>query len=475
MEKELKGIRLFLHVVVLLILISIVSSTGNTSYARQTPLPLDLPGIESLKTAKGIRIFYIKDELPQLTIAVSIGLGTLYENSKDAGISELIAYTLTHGGSKKYPADRLYQAIESVGGRLAIQSSWERTIISLRVLERHAELAFDIIADLITNPNLGNEYIENARSLIIERLRREKDKPFHIAFEKAREIIFKGKGYGAVVREETINSITRDEILRACKRYFNARNIIIGISTSIDLLMIKRLLSTFDSLERGESQEYDVDYRSSIESVTMESRNIYLIPRDIPQATVVVGTVAPDIRDSGIYALEIMNFILGGSSFNSRLMREIRVKRGLSYAVQSILKFRKKTGVFLAYAQTNYEKVDVTLSLLLENIKTIAAEGISSDELEFARESINNSYVFEFNSSMNILSKFIALEYNELPASFVADYPVKINAVREKEVLEESEKLFKNGLVKVVVGKRGLKSKLERFGTVVIVEDQTEK
>ncbi len=471
----MKATKLFLHVVLLLILLSFVSSNGNISYARQAPLPIDLPKIESLKTAKGMRVFYIKDELPQLTIAVSIGFGKLYENSKDAGIAELIAHTITHGGSKKYPADKLYQSIESVGGRLAIQSSWERTIISLRVLERHAELAFDIIADLLSNPNLGDEYIENARSLIIERVRRKKDKPFHVAFEKAREIIFKGKGYGAVVREETINSITRNEILKACERYFKARNIIIGISTSIDLRTIKRLLRTFDSLEKGENREYDVDYRSSIELVSRQSRNIYLIPRDIPQATIVVGTIAPDIRDSGIYALEVMNFILGGGSFNSRLMREIRVKRGLSYAVQSIIKFRKKTGVFFAYAQTNNEKANVTLSLLLENIKKIAAEGISSDELNFARESIINSYIFEFDSSMNILGKFIALEYNELPTTFIVDYPVKINAVREGEILEKSERLFKNGLVKVIVGKRGLKPKLEHYGTVIVVEDQTEK
>jgi zinc protease len=467
----LKSIKLIVHVVVVSFFIAILSLHGDISYARLASSPIDLPKVESLKTKKGIRVFYIKDELPQLTIAVSIGFGTLYEHSKNAGIAELIARTLTQSGSKKYPADRLYQSIESVGGRLAIQSSWESTIISLRVLERHAELAFDIVSDLLTNPNLDSEYIENARALIIDRVRRGKDKPFHVAFEKTREIIFKGKGYGSVVKEETINSITRNEMVKAWQRYFKARNMVIGISTSIDLQRIKRLLSKFDSLEEGENQEYDADYPSSIASVSARSNYIYLIPKDIPQATIVVGTIAPDIRDGGMYALEVMNYILGGSSFNSRLMREIRVKRGLSYAVQSILKHRKKTGVFFAYAQTNYEKVGITLSLLLENIRKIAAERISSAELSFARESINNSYIFEFDSSLSILSKFIAMEYNGLPTSFITDYPKQINAVSGEEVLNRSEKLFKNGLIKVVVGKKELQSKLKSFGTVFVIEE----
>ena len=459
-----------MNLIVLSFFIVILSLRDDSSYARASS-PIHLPRVETLKTKKGLKVFYIKDELPQLTIAVSIGFGTLYEHSKNAGIAELIAQTLTQGGSKKYPADRLYQSIESVGGRLAIQPSWERTVISLRVLERHAELAFDIIADLLTNPNLTGEHIENARALILDRVRRGKDKPFHLAFEKAREIIFNGRGYGAVVKEKTINSITRNEMVKAWQRYFKARNIIIGISTSIELQRVKRLLSRFDSLEEGENQEYDADYPSSIAAVSERSNYIYLIPKDIPQATIVVGTIAPDIRDGGVYALEVMNYILGGGSFNSRLMREIRVKRGLSYAVQSILRHRKKAGVFFAYAQTNYEKVDITLSLLLENIRRIAEERISSDELRFARESINNSYIFEFDTSLNILSKFIALEYNGLPISFMTDYPKKIHAVNREEVLKRSEKLFKYGLIKVVVGKKELQSKLKSYGTVFVIEE----
>lgn len=466
----MKRINLIVHMIVLSFFIAILSLHGDISHARASS-PIHLPRVETLETNKGLRVFYIKDDLPQLTIAVSVGFGTLYEHSKNAGTAELIARTLMQGGSKKYPADRLYQSIESVGGRLAIQPSWERTIISLRVLERHAELAFDIIADLLTHPNLNSEYIENARALILDRVRRGKDKPFHVAFEKAREIIFNGKGYGAVVKEKTINAITRNEMVKAWQRYFKARNIIIGISTSIDLQRIKRLLSRFDSLEEGENREYDADYPSSIASVSERSNYIYLIPRDIPQATIVVGTIAPDIRDEGIYALEVMNYILGGSSFNSRLMREIRVKRGLSYAVESILKHRKKAGVFFAYAQTNYEKVSITLSLLLENIRKIAEERISSGELKFARESINNSYIFEFDTSLNILSKFIAMEYNGLPTSFITDYPKQINAVNGEEVLRRSEKLFKNGLIKVVVGKKELQSRLKSYGTVFVIEE----
>ncbi len=437
--------------------------------ADDTPVPVELPPVSTFNTPNGIKVFYLRDQLPQLTIIVSAGFGMLYEEKNEAGISDFLARALSLGGSGKYPSEQLYRSIESIGGRLAISASWERTTIVLQVLERHAALAFDIVSDLLLEPNFDRQSVENVRSLLGEKIRRKKDHPAQIAFEKVRELIFGGAGYGSVMREETIRSITRSDLMDKWKRYFRAKNLSVGISTSLDFDRVKKYMTKLHALESGERLFYSVKSSPLRETVAKNSKSIFLIPKDIPQATMVVGTVAPSIGDRRMYPLEVMNYILGGGSFNSRLMREIRVKRGLSYAVQSILRFRKGTGIFLAYAQSNHDRTPKTLSLLQENIRLIASAAVTREELSFAKRSLNNSYIFEFNTSLDILSKYLSLEYNGLPVSFIRDYPLKIQSVTGDAVLKSSEKLLKHGVITVVVGRKELQEPLKKLGTVIVI------
>jgi len=154
---------------------------------------IELPSVNSIKMKNGLRVFYIKDELPRIVIILSAGFGKIYENNNNAGISDLVAKSLVMGGSRKYPGDMLHNTIENIGGKFNIESSWEETSITVEVLERYSDIAFDIIRDLIENPDMDNAVIENARSLLLEEVRRKTDSPETIGFEKAREIIFNGR------------------------------------------------------------------------------------------------------------------------------------------------------------------------------------------------------------------------------------------------------------------------------------------
>ncbi|MDY6935963.1 MAG: pitrilysin family protein [Spirochaetota bacterium] len=441
-------------------------------YRDNSPIAnIQLPEVISTVLDNGIRIFYVQDELPKLNIVVSAGLGKLYENKGNAGIAELIAKTLSLGGSKKYPGISLHQTIESIGGELSILSSWEETTISLRVLERYSDLAFEITSELIQHPIFDDTFIDQAKSFILEDVRRKKDSPEILAFDKAKEIIFNGNGYGAVETEETLGSITREDIIELWNSHFKASNIIIGVSSSLNFSTIKEYLkNSFSRLEKGKERFYSIDNRSIADSMIEKSKRIYLIHKDIPQATIVIGTNAPSYRYSGVYALEIMNYILGGGSFNSRLMKEIRVKRGLSYAVQSIIRFRRDTGVFLAYAQTKNDTVDLALSLLMENIGLMMDEPVLDEELKWAKEAIMNSYIFEFNTISNVLGKYIFLSYYGFEKKFLREYQNNIYRVTKDDIREDCKGLLADGLIKVVVGNRSLKDKLEEYGKVIILE-----
>ena len=430
-----------------------------------------LPPVETARLENGIRLFYVKDELPQISIVVSVGFGRLYEKKENAGISELIATTISLGGSKNYPGEALHEKIDSMGGRLNVNSTWENTIISIKVLDRFKDEAFAIAADLAARPNLDPPYLDTAKALVADSIRRKYDDPAEIAFSKVREIIFDGDGYGSYPTEEKIGSYSPELVRETWKAYCAGSGVMIGISSSLDFAETRRLCRKyFSAVAAGGGASYNVDLPKVRERVKGSGNKIFFYPKDIPQSTIIVGTVAPDIGYQGDYALEIMNYILGGGSFNSRLMTEIRVKRGLAYAVQSIVKFRHKTGLFLAFAQVENKTAGEALGLLYKNIDMISHETISSGELEWARRSIANSFIFQFDTPMNILANYMAIAYNDLPADYFSAYIAHINGVTGLNILTEARAMLDYGLITVVVGNESVLRDLKKHGEIVIIK-----
>ncbi|OHD63585.1 MAG: hypothetical protein A2176_06170 [Spirochaetes bacterium RBG_13_51_14] len=453
------------------LLVLFVMRDSHLAAAHTPQEMLKLPAVETAVLENGIRFFHIRDELPQVTIVISVGYGTLYEKKDTAGLSELIAKTISLGGSRSYPGSALHEKIDSLGGRLSVESSWENTVISVKVLDRFKRDAFAIAADLMTHPSMDTRSLDTAKALIADSIRRKYDDPAEIAFGKAREIIFGGDGYGSFPEEARVRSYAPDLIRGTWAKHCTGRNIMIGISASLDFAETGRLCREyFSGLAPGGPLSYEVDRNKILEQVAACRGKIFFYPKDIPQSTVVTGTVAPDIGYHGQYALEIMNYILGGGSFTSRLMGEIRVKRGLAYAVQSIVKFRHRTGVFLAYAQTENKTAGDVLSLLAGNIGIISRERVSPGEIDWARRAISNSFVFQFDTPMSVLANYMDIAYYGLPADYYTGYLVRISGVGEPDVLSEARKLFTPGLVTVVVGNESVLQDLKKTGDVVILK-----
>lgn len=434
------------------------------------PVELSLPPVEEYELENGLKVFGIRDELPQFTIVASASFGKLYEGRMNAGLSELLARALTLGGSKRYPGDRLHEAIEGVGGRITIAASWETVGISIRVLERHADLALDILTDLLTDPALDERSIADARALLIEEIRRKNDSPSTLAIEKLREIMFDGVGYGSNPSEQSVSSVSQAELRTAFNNHFRAANMVVGVVTGPGTADTRaRIAKALSVLERGARVNYRFDADRSAAAVRAGAKRIYFIERPVPQATIVVGALAPPLADPSSYALGVMNYILGEGSFSSRLVREIRVNRGLSYAVQSVLRQRRDTGIFLALAQTNTAQSPLTLRLMLENIEKMASSPVTPAELSWARQAMINSYIFEFETPLSVLEKYMTVYQMGLPFSYITDYQRGIAAVDADGVRGAAKTLFGPGPVRLVLGDAALKKELSRFGEVVVV------
>jgi len=433
---------------------------------------VDIPDVKSLHLNNGVRVFHIDDDLPRTVFYVSIGYGRLYEEKNRAGVSELLARTISIAGTKKYPGNRMYSVLESVGGEINFIPGWENTVIELKILSRHSDLAFDILSDILLNPLFDEKSIESARELILEKIKRSRDNPADFAFEKLREIIFCGSGYGGVPSETTIDSLTPSDLEIIREKYFRGGNISIAVSSSVKAdSFFKSAERYFSGISAGDRVYYSADKSCAEKSLARSRGKIYLIPMDLDQATIVTGTVAPELSYNGNYALHVMNYILGGGSFNSRLTSEIRVKRGLAYSVFSLVRNRYSTGVFMSFVQTRNENVPIVLSLINENIEKMTRDPVPDSELSWARESIINSYIFKFENISGILSNYLDIDYNNLDKNYYNDYTDNIKSVTSEEILKEAKLLFGKGKIIVIAGSKNLIHDLKSYGEVIILEN----
>lgn len=447
-----------------LIYVSIPGSAGNKN-------SFSMPEVKNIFLDNGIKIIRINDELPKTEIYVSISYGKLFENMDNAGISEVIANLLLVSGSKKYPDGSIIKLIETAGGEVSVNAGWENISIQISVLSRDAELAFDIISDMLTNPLFDDEAVRNSGRFVYERYIRSLDDPAARAIINAREIMFDGTGYGAVITSGSISSITRKSIMDIWGRYTVGGNIIVSVSSSLDDGKLTALCKkSFSPVRAGERQYYSVDNEKILSQMTEKSRYIYLVPSDMEQATILFAAPAPDINYQGNYAIEVMNYILGGGSFGSRMWNDIREKRGLAYSVYTYVINRYKAGLFFAFAQTRTEEVGNVITLMKNNIRLVCEQPVLKEELNWAVNSISNSYVFTFSKVNQILNNYFIMEYYGLDKDYFNDYTSNISKVTDEQILKESKNIFGRGLITVVVGKQELEGELSKFGKVVIVD-----
>lgn len=448
---------------ILITLLSVTAAeTGN----------IDMPLVKSSSLDNGVRLFHIDDELPRTVFYVSTGYGRLYENKDRAGMAELLARTLSIGGTKKYPGNKMYSALEAVGGEINFIPGWENVVIEIKVLTRHIDLAYDIISDIMLTPEFNETSLVSAKELVLEKIKRGRDNPADMAFEKLRELIFCGSGYGNVPSEKTIDSVSLSELEALWKEYFKGGNVSVAVSSSISAdEFFKSAEKYFGSIGKGERIYYSTDGDCVQKSLLENKGKIFLIPMDLEQATVVMGTSAPNMSYEGNYSLDVMNYILGGGSFNSRLTNEIRVKRGLAYSVFSLVRSRYSTGVFMSFVQTRIENVPLVFERMRENIEEMALEAVPEQELLWAKDSIIKSYIFKFEKISDILSNYLDIDYNRLDKNYYRDYSQRINSVKSEDILKEASQLFNRGLITVVVGDIKIAEKLKSYGEVIILEN----
>jgi len=414
------------------------------------PLEFPFPQAEQFKLSNGIELYLLEDnELPLINLVALVRTGSVFEPADKAGLASLTGTVMRTGGTSSLSGDEINEKLEFIAGAVETSIGREVGSASLSVLKKDIDLGLEIFADVLRKPAFSQDKVELAKQKKIEAIRRQNDNPQGIAFREFRRALFNDGPRGRVPTVKTVSSIVREDMEAFHKKYFYPNNIIMGVSGDFERdEIIHKLETVFKSWEPGTFSFPDLELPAE-----REEKSVYYAHKDLPQSTIIMGNFAVEKIHPDYFPFTLLNYVIGGGGFTSRLMSEIRSNRGLAYSVGSIYRAETDYGLFATYCFTKSESTLESITLISGILEKVKQEGITQEELEQAKSSLLNSFIFEFTTPFQIVNKQVDIAFDNLPKDFLEIYRERITEVTLEDVNKVAKKyLHPDRMLLVVVG-----------------------
>jgi len=401
--------------------------------------------------ANGITLLHSeKTGLPIVTVMIAIRAGSIAEPPEKAGLANLTA-DLLNEGTQTRSSREISDAIEFVGGSLSTSGGADYVTVSLSVLKKDIGLGFDLMSDIILNPAFSDDEVQRRKTSIKNTIIQQKEDPSIIASRAFAKAVFGKYPYGRPIEgtEESLDRINREDILTFHREYYVPNNTIMSVVGDIGKDELQALLEKyFMKWQRGEQKEIPLP-----ELALKEKPEVIEIQKKLVQATVLFGHLGISRNNPDYYAVSVMNYILGGGGFASRLMDNIRDNKGLAYDVHSSFSAEKYAGSFEVGLQTKNEAANRVLEEIFREIERIRTEPVSDGELSDAKSYLTGSFPLRIDSNRKIAGVLTSVEYYGLGLDYVDNYPKYIGTVTKDDILRVAQKYLHTGsYVLVVVG-----------------------
>jgi len=413
------------------------------------PLEFTVPEVDRIELANGIRLYLREDsELPLVQVTAMVGSGALAAPRELAGFDDLFAVTLRTGGTKATSAAELEERLDLLAANFGCSMGPYNTNLDLSVRSDDLEEGLKILGELLMRPGFDADKLELARRGALEDVRRRNDDPDEIASRLLMAALYPDHPLGDSPTEKSLRRINREQLQAFHQEHFAPDNLWLAISGDVDraelLPLLERLFGDWP--------------RQGVNAVALPALQpaaggvLQVVAKDVPQSTIILGDLGLTKDDPDQYPARVLNFILGGGGFNSRLMQEIRSNRGLAYSAWSQFQVgRRYPGPVMAGTETKNASVIEALSLMQDTMRALRDQPVKTEELQVARDSLVNSFVFSFADSHAVVAQRMQLDFFAYPADYLARYRERIAAVTAADVQRVAQKYLEPERQQVVV------------------------
>lgn len=429
---------------------------------------IKMPKIHEVILPNNMRIFLVEDhDFPTIDVRALIRTGSVFEPAEKIGLAEITGEVIRSGGSKKFPGDELDKMLETMAASVETGIGSGLGYASISVLKEDIEKGLEILSDLLMNPAFPDDKIELAKIQHRSAISRRNDDIGSITSREFRKLIYgKDSPYARHAEYSTIEAITREDIVSFHEKYFHPNNIMMAVWGDFKWKEMKnKIQKWFGNWKEAQLNipklpgvEYKFDYSVN-----------YIEKTDVNQSNIMLGHIGGLMNNPDYPALIIMNQIL---SFD-RMFKKIRTDEGLAYSVYGSYGSGYRTpGIFSCSCQTKSESTVKAIRLMLEEIRKIQNSEVTDEELEKAKSSYLNSYVFNFDSKSKIINRLMNYIYYEYPRDFMEKVKEGVEKVTKSDVMRVARKYLKPDMVRILVvgNKKYFDEPLSNLGNVNIID-----
>ncbi len=406
--------------------------------------------IERVVSPGGIEAWLVREpSVPLIALEFAFKGGATQDPADKPGTAYMAAALLDEGAGD-LDAKAFQQRNENNAVEMSFRASRDDFRGSLKVLSDRRDIGFDQLRLALSAPRFDSEPVERIRAQMLTALKRETTSPNDIGSRLWWRTAFPDHPYGRPTNGtlESVPQIQRDDLKAYTGRVLARDNLKVGVVGDIDAKELGLVLDRiFGALPEEAGLHKIPDVRLASVGKTLE------VELDVPQTVVAFGGIGIPRKDPDYITAFIVNHILGGGSFSSRLYREVREKRGLAYSVYSYLLPLDSSALFMGGTQTRTDKAKEAVALIDEEIKRLAQSGPTEEELDKAKSYLKGSYALNFDTSTKIAGQLVQLQVDELGIDYWERRNGLIDAVTLVDVRRVAKRLLDGGVLTTVVGR----------------------
>ena len=413
--------------------------------------------IEKLDSVKGAKAYLVQTQaLPMLDIEISVDAGDRFDPTGKSGLASMTAELMSYGARSSKGAlseAQIADEIADLGANFGISVGGERAVIRIRSLSRKdlRDRAVQLASAMLSAPTYDAKILEREKQRAITGLLEAETKPESVLERRFRKSVYGNYPLSESPSVKSVGSVSISDLARFHQQFYRGDRIIVSIvgdvspaeANEIVEVLLKNVPQSGAAIPALPQFE-----RSPIEPLA--SRQIY-IPFDSQQAHIAMGMTAITRSNPDYFPLIVGNYILGGGGFVSRLMSEVREKRGLAYSVFSYFAPGKDTGIFQAGLQTKGDQATLALEVMNSTIANFIANGATPSELQAAKANLVNGFPLRIDNNRKLLDNVSSIAWNDLPLDTLETWTTKVDAVTLEQVSAAFQKYLAMDRMKIVV------------------------
>lgn len=413
--------------------------------------------IEKLDSYKGAKAYLVETKaLPMVDIEVSIDAGDRYDPVGKSGLADMTAGLMNYGakGDRGVLTEaQIADEIADLGANIGLSVGGERAILRIRSLSRKdlRDRAVKLAAVMLSAPTYDLKIVEREKQRTITSLQEAETKPEYVLERRFKKSVYGDYPLADSPTVKSVAAISTSDLKQFHQQFYRGDRMIVSIVGDVDRAeaneIVQALLKEIPQSGKSIAKLPELQ-RSPVEPLTQREIQI---PFDSQQAHIAMGMTAVARSNPDYFPLLVGNYVLGGGGFVSRLMSEVREKRGLAYSVFSYFAPGKDNGIFQAGLQTKNDQASQALEVMSSTIAQFIADGPTSSELAAAKANLVNGYPLRIDNNRKLLDNVSSIAWNDLPLDAMDVWTKQVEAVTLEQVKAAFQKYLAMDRMKIVV------------------------